>query len=171
MARLDFEFHERPAHASKMGVALVLIGLAALAWAWTNLQTTRATATDLATQLAIIDQAKPRTLAKTVTPADDTARTTRQRVAAQLVFSWQPAFDALAAARSKKIALVSLDAIQDKSQLKLVGEARQLTDAIEFIEALQQQPGIRHAALTKHEVQVDDPQHPVRFDILVELGP
>jgi hypothetical protein len=35
---------------------------------------------------------------------------------------------------------------------------------------LQQQPGIRRAALTEHEVQADDPQRPVRFNILVELG-
>jgi hypothetical protein len=170
MARLDFDFHARPARPGKLGVMLVLGGIAALVWVWTNLHAARAVEAGLAMQIAAIEQARPHAAAKPVTPADDAARATRMRVSAQLAYSWQPTFDALAAARSSKIALVSLDAIQNKSQLKLVGEARQLADAIAFIESLQQQPGIRRAALTEHEVQADDPQHPVRFNILVELG-
>jgi Tfp pilus assembly protein PilN len=169
MARLEFDFHARPSRPGKLGVTLALAGVAVLIWAWTNMQAARATEAGLATQIAAIEQARPHPSAKPLAPTDDPARATRMHVAALLEYSWQPTFDALAAARSSKIALVSLDAIQDKSQIKLVGEARQLADVIEFIESLQQQPGIKRVALTEHEVQADDKQHPVRFNVLVEL--
>ena len=169
MAQIDFDFHARPSRPGKLGISLALAGAAALAWAWTNLQAAHTTEAGLAAQIVALEQARPRPAAKPVSRAGDAAQTTRARIAAQLAYSWQPAFDALAATRSGKIALVSLDAVQAKAQLKLVAEARQLADAIEFIEALQQQPGIRRAALIQHEVQADDPQKPVRFNILLEL--
>lgn len=170
MARLDFDFHVQPTRPGKLGVTLALAGIVALVWAWTNLQAARAVEAGLALQIAAIEQARPHPPAKPAASTDNAAHAAQTRIAAQLEYSWQPAFDALAAARSSKIALISLDANQAKSQLKLVGEARQLADAVQFIETLQQQPGIRRAALTQHEVQADDPYHPVRFNILVDLG-
>jgi len=169
MARLDFDFHARPARPRKQGMVLALAGLAALVWAWSNLQAARATEAALALQIAAIEQARPRAAVTPAAPTDQIARTTETRVAAQLAYSWQPAFDALAAARSSKVALVSLDAVQAKSQIKLVAETRQLADAVAYIEALQQQPGIRRAALTQHEEQADNAQRPVRVHILLEL--
>lgn len=166
MARLDFDFHARPARPGKLAAALLLAGVAASAWVWSNLQAAHARHDDLSAQIATLEAAKQRTVAK---PAARTETTAYSRIAAQLDFTWQPAFDALAATHSNKIALVSLDAIQAKAQLKLTAEARQLADAIAFIEALQQQPGVKRATLIQHEVQADADQKPVRFDILVEL--
>jgi hypothetical protein len=169
MARLDFDFHARPARPGKLGTVLALAGVAALGWAMNNLQEARATEAGLALQIAALEQFRPRAAVKPATQADTAAQTAQTRISAQLAYSWQPAFDALAAASSSKVALVSLDAVQAKAQLKLVAEARQLADAVAFIEALQQQPGIRRAALTQHEEQADDAQKPVRFNILLEL--
>jgi hypothetical protein len=171
MARLDFDFHARRARPAKLGIVLALAGVVALGWAWSNLQAAHATEAGLATQIAALEQARPRTAIKSTARADTAAQTTQASIKAQLAYSWQPAFDALAAARSSRIALVSLDAVQAKSQIKLVAEARHLTDAVKFIEALQQQPGIRRAALTQHEVMADSAEKPVRFNLLLELNP
>jgi len=170
MVRFDFNFHSQPARPGMLGVALALAGAAALAWTWMNLQTARATEAGLAMQIAAIETSRSHPPVKPVKHTDDTAQRTREHVSAQLAYSWQPAFDALAAARSGKIALVSLDAVQAASRLKLVAEARQLADAIAYIDALQQQPGIRRVELLQHEVQADDAQKPLRFTILLELS-
>jgi nitrate reductase NapAB chaperone NapD len=167
MARLDFDFHPHPARPGKLAAVLLLAGVAASTWVWSNLQAAHARHDDLSAQIATLETAKQRTAAKPVARAGTTAYS---RIAAQLAFSWQPAFEALAATHSNKIALVSLDAIQAKSQLKLTAEARQLADAIAFIEALQQQPGVKRATLIQHQVQAEADQKPVRFDIMVELG-
>lgn len=167
--RLDFDFHARPSRPGKPGIALALAGVAALAWTWSNLQAARATEAGLALQIAAVEEAaRPRAPAKP-RAGDDAVQAAQQRIQAQLAYSWQPAFDALAAARSKRIALVSLDAVQAKSQLKLVAEARRLADAVAFIDALRQQPGVKRAALIQHEVQADAAQQPVRFNVLVDL--
>ena len=153
-----------------LGIALALAGATALAWAWMNLQTARDTEAGLAMQIAALEKSQSRPTAKPATHTDDVAQNTRAYVSAQLAYSWQPAFDALAAARSSKVALVSLDAVQSSARLKLVAEARQLKDAIAYIEALQQQPGVRRVELLQHEVQADDAQKPLRVTLLVELG-
>ena len=171
MARLDFDFHARPPRPRMPVILLALAGVAAMAWSWTNLQAARATEAGLAMHIAALEQRPAHPAAKPATHAEDAARTTRARVAEQLAYSWQPAFDALAAARSGKIALVSLDAVQAKSRVNLVAEARQLADAIAYIDALQQQPGVRRVELLQHEVQADDAQKPLRVSILVELHP
>lgn len=170
MARLDFDFHARPERPGRLGIALALAGVAALAWAWSNLQAARATEAGLTLQIAALEQARPRAAAKPAARADTTAQATQTSIKAQLAYSWQPAFDALATARSSRIALVSLDAVQARSHMKLVAEARQLADAVKFIEVLQQQPGIKRAVLTQHEVQADAAEKPVRFNLLLELG-
>ena len=166
MARLEFNFHARSARPSKVGIALALAGVVALVWAGNALQAVRATEAGLTLRIAALEQEKPRPTAQPATRRDDD---TQARIATQLAYSWQPAFDALAAARSKKIALVSLEAAQAKSQLRLIAEARQLADAVDFIEALQQQSAVKRAVLIQHEVLYDDAQQPVRFSILVEL--
>ena len=170
MARLDFDFHSRPVRPGTLGVALALAGVAALAWVWMNLQAAHATGAGLAMQIAALEKSQSRPAVQPVKRTDDAAQRTRSQVSAQLAYSWQPAFEALAAARSGKIALVSLDAVQSSSRLKLVAEARHLADAIAFIDALQQQPGIRRVELLQHELRADDEQKPLRFTILVELG-
>jgi nitrate reductase NapAB chaperone NapD len=170
MARLDFDFHAPSARPGVLGIALALAGAATLIAVWSNLQDARATHDALATQIAAIEQ-KPRAAAKPATRADSIAQVAQTRIAAQLRHSWQAAFESLAAARSSKIALVSLEATQAKAQIKLVAEARQLADALVFIEALQQQPGVKRATLVQHEVQADAEQKPVRFNMLIELQP
>ncbi|OZA28207.1 MAG: hypothetical protein B7X93_07765 [Hydrogenophilales bacterium 17-61-9] len=170
MARLEFDFHARPAHPGKLGMALAIAGAAALVWAWSNLQAARAAEAGLAAHIARIEQARPQKTAKLAVPAESPGQAARAHVASQMDYSWEPAFAALAAARSGKIALVSLEAAQAKPQIKLVAEARHLADAVAFIDALQQQPGVKRAALVQHEVRVEDAQKPVRFNIMVELG-
>lgn len=170
MARLDFDFHPRPARPGALGIVLALAGVAAVAWVWMNLQRVHATEAGLAMRIAALEKIQSRPAVRPARRTDDAAQRTRSQVSAQLAYSWQPAFEALAAARSGKIALVSLDAAQAASRLKLVAEARQLADAIAFIDALQQQPGIRRVELLQHELRADDAQKPLRFNILVELG-
>lgn len=170
MARLEFDFHARPPHPGKLGIALAIVGVASLLWAWSNLQAARATEAGLAAHIANLEQTLPQKKAKPVVPAENPGQAARARVASQMDYSWEPAFAALAAARSSKIALVSMEASQAKSQIKLVVEARHLADAVTYIDALQQQPGVKRAALVQHEVRMEDAQKPVRFNVVVELG-
>ncbi len=170
MAQFDFDFYATPRRSGKLGITLLVLGLVAAIWVASNWQAVRASEAGIALQIANLSQGKP----KPATPASARAGTNTynalSQVAAQLQFSWQPAFEALDASISNKIALVSLDANQAKSQFKLVAEARQLADAVVFIDTLQQQPGVKHTELLQHEIQSTDAEKPVRFNVLVELN-
>lgn len=165
MIRLDFDFHARRRRPGNAAIALLLAGVVALGAAWNALQTARMREAGLDLKIAALERT-PRQAVTRPAKAEDA---TEARVLAQLAYAWQPAFAALAAARSDKIALLALDGTQAKNQLKLVAEARQLADAVEFVDALQRQPAVRRAALFRHEVQADAEQRPVRVNIVVEL--
>ncbi|MFN3716934.1 MAG: hypothetical protein ACK4R8_09455 [Thiobacillus sp.] len=168
MARLDFDFHDRPRRASPAGLALSLAGALALAWSVQSWQAVRDARTGLAMQIADMQTARP-VAASRSTPADAAARAAQARIAAQLAFSWQPAFDALAAAQDKRIALVALDASQAKSRMRLTAEARALEDAVAWIARLQTEAGVRSATLVQHEILTDSQERPVRFVVNLEL--
>jgi hypothetical protein len=168
MARLDFDFHTAPARPKASGLALLLAGAAALAWSVHAWQTARDTEAGLDLRIAALDNVRP-PAAPRPAPADTATQAARAQVASQLAWRWQPAFAALAATRNARVALVSLDANQAKSQLKLVAEARTLDDTIVWIGHLQQQPGVRRAVLVQHEVRADSAEQPLRFVVQVEL--
>lgn len=167
MARLDLDFH--PAGRFRFdafAIGLLLIGVLALAWVAGQWLSARDQVAEQASALLKLEQRPvPK---RTVSRADTSAQVARDRVTAQLNAGWQSAFDALAATHSNKIALLQLDAIHAKRQIKLVAEARRLADAVAFIEALQQQPGILRAALTQHEIETDAEYKPVRFQAMLE---
>jgi len=167
MARLDLDFHTAGRYRlDALGVGLLVIGALSVAWVAGQWLTARDAETEQAGALLKLEQ-RPAPK-RVVSRADSAAQAARERITAQLNAGWQPAFDALAATRSSKIALLSLDAIHAKRQIKLVAEARDLADAVAFIEALQQQPGILRAVLNQHEIETDADQKPVRFQATVE---
>lgn len=167
MARLDLNFHGGGRYRlDALGIGLLMIGALALAWMVGQWLTARDSTAELASAMRQLEQ-RPAPM-RPASRADTTAQAAVDRVTAQLNAGWQPAFDALATARTSKIALLSLDATQAKRQIKLVAEARRLADAVAFVEALQRQPGILRAALTLHEIQADAEYKPVRFHITLE---
>lgn len=171
MARLDLDFHTGNRFIGgyrfdTLGVVLLLMGSLGLAWVAGQWLSARDGEAKLASAILKLEQ-RPAPK-RPVSRAESAAQLARDRIATQLNAGWQPAFDALAATRSNKIALLSLDATHAKRQIKLIAEARNLADAVAFIEALQQQPGILRAALTQHEIEADADQKPVRFQATVE---
>jgi len=167
MARLDLDFHRAERfRLDALSIGLLLAGALALAWVGEQWLAARdAEAVQAGALLKLEQRPAPR---RVVSRADSAGEAAHARITAQLNAGWQPAFDALAAARSSKIALLSLDAVHAKRQIKLVAEARRLADAVEFIEALQQQPGVLRAVLVQHEIEADAEYQPVRFQALVE---
>jgi nitrate reductase NapAB chaperone NapD len=153
MARLDLNFHTRSRYRiDAFALALLVIGALAVAWVTSQWITARNIE---AKQAAALLKLEHRAAPKRAVSRPDNA-------------GWRPAFDALAATRSDKIALLSLNAIHAKRQIKLVAEARNLADAVAFIEALQQQPGVLRAVLNQHEIETAADQKPVRFQATVE---
>jgi hypothetical protein len=174
MAILDFDFHPPATRPAVLGVVLLLAGTATVAVAFANIRQADAAKAEMQDQVALQEQINQkrvpnRSLAKRNASRTEQALLARASVSANLEYSWEPMFAALEATQSKKIALLSIDANQGKKQVRVVAEARTLSDAVEYVGLLGQQRAIRRALLQQHEVQTDPAEHPVRFTLLLEM--
>lgn len=176
MATLNFDFQPRSTRPPAWGMVWMLVGIVTLGASLVNMQHTTQVHAARAQQVAALEQTlhkrtPARALSRSRQNTGDAAQLAQARVRANLDYSWQPAFAALQAAHSPKIALVSLEASQSKKQLRLVAEARRLADAVAFANQLDQQNGVARTALLQHEMQERDAQHPVRFTLMMEMRP
>jgi hypothetical protein len=81
---------------------------------------------------------------------------------------WADVFGAIEAAGSADVSLLAFDPMPDKKMLKLHAEARNMDAVLAYLRALAANPVLASVSLQSHQVQQADPQHPVRFLVLVE---
>ena len=78
---------------------------------------------------------------------------------------WRDLEDAIGSATPANIALLALDPDPKKQLLKITAEARNSDDMVGYVQVLQQQEFFASAALVRHEIGEQDPNHPVRFQV------
>ena len=86
----------------------------------------------------------------------------------QLNLPWRQLQDAIAAANSPAVALLALDPDPRKQTLKITAETRSSDDMVGYIEQLKQQEFFSGAALLRHEINDQDPNRPLRFQVEVQ---
>ncbi|WP_028100354.1 hypothetical protein [Pseudoduganella violaceinigra] len=86
----------------------------------------------------------------------------------QLNLPWRQLQDAVAAANLPTVALLALDPDPRKQILKITAEAKNSDDMVGYIEQLKQQEFFTGAALLRHEVNDQDPNRPLRFQVEVQ---
>lgn len=170
MARLDFDFLAAKRPVSRLGLALLVTGAGALAWSALAWQQARDRQAGLARQLAALEAPASRPVART-RPADQSATETRARLAAQLRYRWQPAFEALSAAHDSTVALTALDANQARARIRLTAETRTFDHALAWIARLQAQPAVRRVVLVQHQILADADQSPMQVVVDLEFAP
>jgi hypothetical protein len=82
---------------------------------------------------------------------------------AQLNIPWRDLFDAVESATPKEIALLSLDPDAGKHILRGTAEAKSGDDMVAYIEQLKKPGFFDVVVLTRHEVNEQDPNKPLRF--------
>jgi hypothetical protein len=172
--RIDIDFAPRRVRWSPLALAAIAALVAAGAVLAAQSYAARERVAQARAQLAALERTRERTSAKRVavgviTP--ERARSVNDAVR-RLNLPWQTVFVALsdAAAGAPRIALLTLEPDAASGVVRLAAEARSIDHALVFQKRLEQQPGIRSAVLTKHEVVRDDPQAPVRFWIEARLA-
>lgn len=81
---------------------------------------------------------------------------------------WRQLEDAIGAATPANIALLALDPDPKKQLLKITAEARNSDDMVGYVQVLKQQEFFAGAALVRHEIGEQDPNHPIRFQVEVQ---
>ncbi len=157
--------HPAMAAAGLAGVLLCVLG------AWTMM--------DLAEQRAIRAarleslEARQRALSKAPKAVPETAIPEAQATAVntaimQLNLPWRELEDALAAATPANIGLLALEPDPRKRVLKVTAEAKTSDDMVGYVQVLKQQEFFSGAALVRHEIEEQDPNKPIRFQVEVQ---
>lgn len=82
----------------------------------------------------------------------------------QLNTPWQVLLDALESTATPKIAMLEISPDNKKRVLKGVAEAGSTDEMLAFIERMKQQPLFSRVTLTRHEMNEQDQNRPVRFE-------
>ena len=83
----------------------------------------------------------------------------------QLNLPWGALHDAIGAATPPGIALLALEPDAHKRSMRITAEARNSDDMIAYVERLKQQELFLAVALTRHEINDQDPNRPIRFQL------
>jgi Tfp pilus assembly protein PilN len=169
--RLDFAppsvarslFHTRPAAWALTACALLLC-LASAALGWQMLASKRAFDAQLAArQRASAPAAAPVQAAGPAISATQAAAI--NGAVLQLNLPWRALHDAIGAATPRSIALLALEPDARKRTMRITAEAKTSDDMIAYVEQLKQQELFAAVVLTRHEINDQDPNKPIRFQL------
>ncbi|MBI4695294.1 MAG: hypothetical protein HY749_14850 [Gammaproteobacteria bacterium] len=86
----------------------------------------------------------------------------------ELVVPWSALLSELEAASrdsAGRIALLGLEPDRVKRRVRITAQARTLEDALAYVKRLATIDVVRTPMLDSHEVRVDDPEHPIQFQV------
>ncbi|MGZ5819748.1 MAG: PilN domain-containing protein, partial [Burkholderiaceae bacterium] len=86
----------------------------------------------------------------------------------QLNLPWRDLFSAIESATPSTIALLAIEPDAKKHVLKATAEAKTSDDMIGYIEQLKKQGLFSNVLLAKHEINEQDPNKPIRFQLEAE---
>ena len=76
---------------------------------------------------------------------------------------------ALEKASTKDTALLQLQPDADQRRLRLTAEARNREAMFAYVQRLERSPALAEVHLISHQVQAEDPQHPIQFSLQATL--
>lgn len=83
----------------------------------------------------------------------------------QLNLPWRELQDAVLAATPRTVALIALEPDPRKRVLKITAETRTSDDMVAYVAALKEQESFSGVLLTRHEINEQDPNRPLRFQL------
>jgi Tfp pilus assembly protein PilN len=83
----------------------------------------------------------------------------------QLNLPWRELQDAVAAATPRSVALVAMEPDPRKLVLKITAETKTSDDMVAYVAELKQQEMFSGVVLTRHEINEQDPNRPLRFQL------
>jgi predicted ArsR family transcriptional regulator len=116
------------------------------------------------------DAARPRPGAARPDPAYLARVKSTQQVSRNLTAPWVDLLDAIESAPQQSVALLAAEPSIAKQSFRLTAEARDLDSMLGYVSALQKDRRLVSVVLVSHQVQVQTPGRPVRFQVQAGWG-
>lgn len=84
----------------------------------------------------------------------------------QLSLPWGELFQAIESSSGKQVALLAMEPDAEKHVVKISGEAKNIAAVLDYIKMLAAQDVFSSVYLQSHQIQLQDPEKPVRFALL-----
>ena len=167
MRVLNLDFRRIDRQTKWAGIALLTAGLAAAAAVGTQysqLTDEFAQAETSVRQSGIAARKQTAVVRPSGDPQKVALETKRaSEIAFQLKVPWNDLFASVEAANTPNVALLSIESDTGKRQVKISGEAKDIESVLDYLRVLGAQPRLANVYLQSHQLQQQDPQHPVRF--------
>lgn len=167
MQALQINWVARPRHITPVGVLLAGAGLLCAAWVAMNYLDLDAERSSLQARQARMERAdkagKPASVAVAPLARDD-AQSAAQ-IDAQLQLPWDNLLHTLEQRSSKNVALMGLDVQAASRSVHLVGEARNMADALAYVRQLRQAGALQKVFLSGQEDKQVAGQSVLRFSL------
>ncbi len=164
---IECDFVAQRRLGSAAGYLLLALGIAALGAAGIEYRELRARLAVLESRAAAARHAQTEA-ARARAPAEDHLSPDVQQAARDLATPWTLLLAELEQAgkdSEDQVAVLGVEPDHGKHQVRISAEARDLPAALAYVQRLQSSRSIRFPMLDRHEIRLDVPQQPVRFDM------
>jgi len=173
--RLELDFAPNAHRVSRIGVPMLVVAAAALAFGAFELADMVATNNRLSDTLAAVDARRDMAAARMRKPAaPDAAEAARTRsirqVSQSLMTPWGDLLESLESVPTTSVAVLSIEPSVSKRSIRITAEARTPQDMIAYLRALAREPRLSSVVLASHQVQMQAPGTPVRFQVRAAWG-
>jgi len=173
--RLHLEFAPHARQRATLGSVMLIVSAVALVAGAVQLALILADNARQADMLAALESRRSVAAAgapRKVAPEPGELARTRvvRQVAQRLTTPWADLLDSLESAPVQSVALLSVEPSISKQSIRITAEARNPQDMLAYLSALQRDPRLNTAVLVSHQVQVQSPGTPVRFQIQAGWG-
>lgn len=168
---LHLDFLGRQQRASKSGWLFLAAGIILAGWQLLEYSQMLHTNSELRSELqATLDRLKiNKQDAKrqpVQAPQERSAIAQAHTAADQLNYPWDSLLNLVETARHPDVALLALEPKSRNGQIRLTAEAKDASAMMAYVASLQQNPLLQNAFLTSHQIQLQQPGTPFKFQIL-----
>lgn len=168
MRRLELDFQRKPAPMGGGGVVLLLVALMLGGKLFADYRQLSAEIEQGEAKLARLERLAGHKASRPSAKTTDSQGAEIKRaneVIDQLALPWDRLFAAVEEATGKDVALLSIQPDRRKGRVVIGGEAKDAAAMLDYLRRLNEADSLREVALLSHQIQQQDPQKPVRFNL------
>ena len=167
-ARLELDYLAPPRRAAWPGALLLAVALALGSYLGVRYHEARQALVRLETESGLLSpERRPvRVLPRERLQSESKAA---EAVVRQLTVPWAGLVAAREKASTRDTALLQLQPDADQRRLRLTAEARNREAMFAYVQRLESSPALAEVHLVSHQVQNEDPQHPIQFSLQATL--
>lgn len=171
MPRLRLRFPYREQSAPQGDVVLLLMGLLIVAAAFVQFRNLAEEVNFWSTRVERMEQQQQKTAPRT--RATSRIREFGQEIQKEIAYAnaildqmnlpWEALFDSIEHAATGDVALLSIQPNVGNRTVRLSGEAKSMTELLDFVEALERESVFENVHLLSYKIKQDNPYRPIVF--------